>query len=264
MASSPQASRELRVSPGPIASRAAPRSPWSRIAPALIGLLAPVLCIGCAREIGDGGRSLCDGCLAALERLPAGCCRGCAQPQPCLPCPAAAASWACAHSACAHRGTARSMVSSLKRSGSARVSNSMALEIVGVLPPEVLESSAIVPVAPHPARRRRSGVDHSRRLAAALARLTGRPMLEPLSRVGRATRQAGASRSARTEPGRITLEVVAAVPQRVVLVDDVHTTGATLNAAASALLAAGCESVSCASFARAVRDPVHLPKPPDW
>ena len=43
------------------------------------------------------------------------------------------------------------------------------------------------------------------------------------------------------------------VPARVVLVDDVYTTGATASAAATALRAGGAASVDVVTFARAVR-----------
>jgi predicted amidophosphoribosyltransferase len=43
------------------------------------------------------------------------------------------------------------------------------------------------------------------------------------------------------------------VPRQIVLVDDVYTSGATANAAASALRAAGARRVEVVTFARAVR-----------
>jgi competence protein ComFC len=43
------------------------------------------------------------------------------------------------------------------------------------------------------------------------------------------------------------------VPAAVVLVDDVHTTGATLRACAATLRAAGAEDIACVTYARALR-----------
>jgi predicted amidophosphoribosyltransferase len=47
--------------------------------------------------------------------------------------------------------------------------------------------------------------------------------------------------------------VVADVPPRVLLIDDVYTSGSTANAASSALRAAGAQRVDVMTFARAVR-----------
>jgi predicted amidophosphoribosyltransferase len=47
--------------------------------------------------------------------------------------------------------------------------------------------------------------------------------------------------------------VAGSVTGRLVLVDDIYTTGATVHAAAAALTAAGAASVEVVTFARAVR-----------
>ena len=116
-----------------------------------------------------------------------------------------------------------------------------------------------MPVPAHPAHVRARGYDQARLLAAALARRTGAPPARVLRRRGPVRSQLGASRSERLERGRIDVFVRGAVPSLVVLVDDVHTTGATLDACARALRRAGAAEVVAVTWARAL--PVGFRRP---
>ena len=93
--------------------------------------------------------------------------------------------------------------------------------------------------------------------APSLARaLAGTWELEPvglLRRSGPSIRQTGRGRAERLRGARGAFVALARVEGRVVLVDDVYTTGATADAAAAALRKAGAASVQVISFARTVR-----------
>jgi predicted amidophosphoribosyltransferase len=111
--------------------------------------------------------------------------------------------------------------------------------------------ATIVPVPADPRRRRRRGFDHAALIAEALARRTGRPLTACLRRPP-APRQLGAGRAARqVRVSTVAPAAVGPVPDRAVLVDDVHTTGATLRACAQALRAEGCSHVHVLTATRA-------------
>jgi predicted amidophosphoribosyltransferase len=122
------------------------------------------------------------------------------------------------------------------------------------MPPGLRTGATIVPVPAHPAHARTRGYDQARLLARALARRTGAPLAQPLRRSGAALGQLGASRVERLREGRVAVRARDG-PRRVLLVDDVHTTGATLDACAQALRAAGTVEVSAVTWARALRRP---------
>jgi predicted amidophosphoribosyltransferase len=120
------------------------------------------------------------------------------------------------------------------------------------LPPALREVEALVPVPPHGGRRRRRGFDPAGVLAAALARRLGLP-LQPCLRRGGGRRQVGAGRTERRDPDRLAVRASGPVPRHALLVDDVYTTGATANAAASALRNGGAHRVEVVTFARTIR-----------
>jgi predicted amidophosphoribosyltransferase len=114
-------------------------------------------------------------------------------------------------------------------------------------------ADAVVPVPASPAALRRRGFDHGALLAAAFSVATGVAAVDALQ-AARRRDQRGLAREERQANMRAALAVVAgvAVPPRVLLLDDVFTTGATLDAAAVALKAAGAREVRAVAVARTV------------
>jgi predicted amidophosphoribosyltransferase len=171
----------------------------------------------------------------------------------------------------AYEGVARDLVAALKFRGALAVADLMAAHMAANLPRDLRGEAAaglgdvapapggrasaaarlavIVPVPTVSARRRRRGFDPAGTLAAALSRRLDRPLVACLQRLDHASRQVGTSRRDRRAPGRLEF-AVRGPPPFVLLVDDVHTTGATLDAAARTLAGAGTTVIAALTYAR--------------
>jgi ComF family protein len=152
----------------------------------------------------------------------------------------------------AYEGPARAMVRALKFRGATLAADAMAAQIVAGAPASALDRGVLVPVPLHPARLRRRGFNQAERLATAVGRRTGLPVVDCLGRGGPTRTQMGRDRAERLSAvhGTVRLDPNAAAPRRAILVDDVVTTGATLAACAAALRAAGAREVTAVAYAR--------------
>jgi predicted amidophosphoribosyltransferase len=218
----------------------------------LRALVVPPACAACGAPLGPADEVLCPACRAALPWLREARCPRCALPAPCRPCPAARAAYAASWAPLAHEGVARQVVSALKFHGGLAVADAMAAQIAAGAPPGLLRGATLIPVPAAPARRRRRGYDHAEVLARALAGRAGLPVEHVLERAS-GPRQLGAGRAQRLAGGRLVVASRGRAPPRVALVDDVHTTGATLDACARALREAGARDVVAVTYTRALR-----------
>ena len=219
----------------------------------LLALLVPPLCAACLIPLPRAGDVVCGGCRRALPWLRGPQCARCALPLTARhACPAARQAFDAAWAAVGYAGVARDLVAALKFRRARPLADVMAAQLAAGAPRSLLAGATIVPVPAHPAHVRGRGYDQARLLAVALARRTDARLARPLRRRGPVRSQLGASRAERLERGRIDVSVRGPAPARVVLVDDVHTTGATLDACARALHRAGAGEVVALTWARAL------------
>jgi len=219
---------------------------------AILDLLLPQRCVACGRE----GQLLCEGCRAQLVLLRGTVCSRCGYPtawpvERCGECAGRRISFASARAAVAYNEVARALVGAWKERGLRRLAEIAADLVVDVVPRPRVAVLAHVPGEPDRVGWR--GVDAARELAAALGRRWELPVEPLLARTRHVQRQRELSGTERRANVREAFRARGRVPRQVALVDDVHTTGATALAAATALRRAGGTEVHLVAFARVVR-----------
>ncbi len=220
-------------------------------------VLLPPACLLCkaAVPVSEGDGLICGLCRRRWQSVPAPLCQRCGSlaegTEACTFCADWPPGLAEVQSAVFLDEGARRAVHALKYQGWWRVAEPMA-QAMRTLGP--LRSGAVlVPIPLGSRRHRRRGYNQSERLAHALSALAGLPVSERLLVRARETRsQTALTPEARQANIAGAFEGMAgAREQRVVLVDDVFTTGATLLDAARALGQAGATWVGAVTFARA-------------
>ena len=222
---------------------------WRAYGSALADLLLPAICPACDIAAGP---ALCPACLARVEPLI----------QPCHWCaaPGGGATPRCGvcdnhglphirrvYIEWIYTGVVKQLVNDAKAGGRAPAARAL-----GSLLPTLTDTNhaLVVPIPPSPGRR--SGPHLGTMLTRSLARRHGVPMRSLLRLTRLAAEQHRLSHGERAR-NVVGLFVSTPAPERVLLVDDLMTSGATASAAAAALRQAGAKHIDLVCVARTPR-----------
>ena len=202
---------------------------------ALLDWVYPVgaVCLLCGRAA--GGELLCPECRKGLD--------ACALPED-------------VHAVWLYTDEAGRLVRMLKERAVGPAAEVLARGIAEKLSQRSIPADAVITSVPMPVvRRRERGIDHGWAIARALSAQTGLPAKPLLKRKARSAKtQRGLSAEERLRNMRDAFAPLENIPDTVILVDDVLTTGATVTACADCLRAAGCSRVIVLVATRAEKD----------
>lgn len=233
-----------------------------------LALLYPPNCVSCGAPISDE-HGLCGKCWAETPFITGHVCDRCGAPLPgdgdgevdlCDDCMSVARPWSRGRAALLYARNARRVVLQIKLSDRLDLVPPAARWMAQAGRDIVAGDALLVPVPAHWTRIFTRRYNQASELARALARETGREVAPTaLIRAKRTEKQEGKGLEDRFANMRDTIRPhpkrgSALVGRRVVLVDDVMTSGATMAAAAEACFAAGAADVVTLTLARTVKD----------
>jgi len=199
---------------------------------------------------GPSRQGFCAVCAEVFARVRRPCAR-CGLATPAARCPLQGAGWSVAAVVAPfHYGPPlEHYVHALKYRGVRSLGRALALLLAPALTARRCDVDALVPVPLHRTRRCERGYNQAREICRTLAHELGLPLLERgvVRRIASVAQTGQSARQRRASVARVFAVSRDLRGQRIAIVDDVVTTGATINALATELLAAGARS--CLAFA---------------
>ncbi len=231
---------------------------------ATASLFYPTLCAVCLEAVEDTAY-LCDSCDAKAPRVKPPFCNSCSEPFPgditetfsCANCAHRRLYFESAVASYRSRGIVRDLVHQFKYGRQIHLRRPIASWLSATLDDPRLQGrrfDMVVPVPLHPARKRERGFNQAELIAELLCASAALTMATPLERIRYTTTQTVFDRAERMENLRDAFRLRKKSDVRglrVLLIDDVLTTGSTLSECARVLKAGGAISVHAATAARA-------------
>jgi len=223
---------------------------------AALDFLFPRFCVGCGKE----GDFICDSCQASLVRIEAPACPQCGKPQTdsmlCSNCINWKADIDAIRSPFRFEGVIRKAVHEFKYRNLRAIAGQLAHFLGDYLTENPIPYEVLVPVPLHDKRLKERGYNQSALLAKELSRITGFPVNETC--LVRNVYNVPQAKTRNVEERKQNVIGIFSVvnddllEKKVLLIDDVTTSGATLNACASPLKKTGAASVWGLTLAREI------------
>ena len=212
----------------------------------------PQRCVGCDRR---ASVPLCRQCFDALPRIGSPTSARCGMPTAfetfvCDECKGVDFVFESARAPLRYTGVGKEIVHTLKYGGYTRVVERLAAPLMLGVIDATARFDAVVPVRLHRSRLRRRGFNQAELLAHAVAEKINAPVSGTLQVVRRTRDQVELSAAGRRANVAGAFRARDGVRGRVLLIDDVFTTGATMSACAETLLGAGAREVHALSLCR--------------
>lgn len=229
---------------------------WARkVGHGLLDLLYPPFCVGCGRP----GTMYCSTCRDGMLRIRPPLCPQCGRPQAasqvCHECAVRPSSVDGIRSVAVFEGALRTAIHQFKYGSMRDLAVPLGGLLVSFWEETPLDADVLVPVPLHARRLRERGYNQATLLARHLGRALGLPVAQDCLHRSRYTvsqTQLNAQERSRNVEGAFTCTGPGVHGRRVLLIDDVCTSGATLGACSSALKEGGAQSVWALTVARAL------------
>ena len=222
----------------------------------VLELVFPQICLVCG---GASKEPLCEGCAGGFLRITGPVCEKCGKPSErplpdCRECRGKDLHFTLARSGGAYTGSLKSAIHSLKYKNGKRLAaylghllDNMAIRLI-----ENVDAVAHVPLSKRKEAER--GYNQSGLLAKELARRHNKPLYTKLAKVKNIPEQHRLGFAGREDNVKGAFRAFGKVPERVLLIDDVYTTGSTASECASALKERGATVVYVLTVARTPLD----------
>ena len=221
----------------------------------LLDLLFPPKCAGC----GKWGERYCSACFNESVLIPAPICQICGDPLPesgeviCARCRTQQVAYTAVRSWAVFKEPLQNAIHQLKYRQDRGLGEVLAQPMIKILKKYMWDIDLVIPVPLDAARRKERGYNQAALLARPISWETGIPYRAGvMTRIKITQQQVGLNITERCEnmAGAFEADRDQVSGKRVLVIDDVITTGATLNACAHALIGAGAERVFGLTLAR--------------